>query len=106
MVVLQGLGGVPVSRQYEVVLTLAPPDTCAQVSRTSVRLLSLLAAAAGAPYHDGSSAAGDHLRRIFYRMGMTDQEIVALSGAHTLGRARPERSGWGECVTVLHAAAL
>jgi hypothetical protein len=29
-------------------------------------------------------------------MGMTDQEVVALSGAHTLGRARPERSGWGE----------
>lgn len=24
------------------------------------------------------------------------QEIVALSGAHTLGRARPERSGWGK----------
>ncbi|RRT52525.1 hypothetical protein B296_00043580, partial [Ensete ventricosum] len=23
-------------------------------------------------------------------------EIVALSGAHTLGRARPERSGWGK----------
>lgn len=51
---------------------------------------------AGAPYHDGSGSAGDHLRRIFYRMGMNDQEIVALSGAHTLGRARPERSGWGK----------
>jgi hypothetical protein len=24
------------------------------------------------------------------------QEIVALSGAHTLGRSRPERSGWGK----------
>lgn len=24
------------------------------------------------------------------------QEIVALSGAHTLGRARPDRSGWGK----------
>jgi len=55
-----------------------------------------LLAAAGAPYHDGSGSAGDHLRRIFYRMGMNDQEIVALSGAHTLGRARPERSGWGK----------
>lgn len=30
----------------------------------------------------------------FYRMGFTDQEIVALSGAHTLGRCHPDRSGW------------
>jgi cytochrome c peroxidase len=27
-----------------------------------------------------------HLRSIFYRMGFNDQEIVALSGAHALGR--------------------
>ncbi|KAE9616462.1 putative L-ascorbate peroxidase [Lupinus albus] len=35
-----------------------------------------------------------HLRDIFYRMGLSDREIVALSGAHTLGRAHPERSGF------------
>eukprot|EP00951_Prasinocladus_malaysianus_P021320 scaffold175911_cov32-Prasinocladus_malaysianus.AAC.1 len=28
-----------------------------------------------------------HLRDVFYRMGFNDQEIVALSGAHTLGRS-------------------
>lgn len=33
-----------------------------------------------------ASQAEDHLRFIFYRMGFNDQEIVALSGAHALGR--------------------
>lgn len=35
-----------------------------------------------------------HLRDIFYRMGMNDKEITVLSGAHTLGRAHPDRSGF------------
>uniref|UniRef100_K3YJ02 L-ascorbate peroxidase n=1 Tax=Setaria italica TaxID=4555 RepID=K3YJ02_SETIT len=35
-----------------------------------------------------------HLRDIFYRMGLTDKDIVALSGGHTLGKAHPERSGF------------
>ncbi|MQL84886.1 hypothetical protein Taro_017403 [Colocasia esculenta] len=44
----------------------------------------------------GPPSPADHLRNVFYRMGLNDQEIVALSGAHTLGRSRPERSGWGK----------
>lgn len=36
----------------------------------------------------------DHLRSIFYRMGFSDQEIVALSGAHNLGRCHGDRSGF------------
>eukprot|EP00798_Chlamydomonas_sp_ICE-L_P010554 gene10554-12206_t len=39
------------------------------------------------------------LEEIFYRMGLDDKEIVALSGGHTLGRARPDRSGWGKAET-------
>lgn len=35
-----------------------------------------------------------HLRDIFGRMGFTDQEIVALSGAHALGRCHTDRSGF------------
>ncbi|KAG7587377.1 hem peroxidase [Arabidopsis thaliana x Arabidopsis arenosa] len=44
----------------------------------------------------GPPSPADHLRDVFYRMGLDDKEIVALSGAHTLGRARPDRSGWGK----------
>uniref|UniRef100_A0A5B6Z7V4 Plant heme peroxidase family profile domain-containing protein n=1 Tax=Davidia involucrata TaxID=16924 RepID=A0A5B6Z7V4_DAVIN len=44
----------------------------------------------------GPPSPAAHLREVFYRMGLNDKEIVALSGAHTLGRSRPERSGWGK----------
>eukprot|EP01018_Ginkgo_biloba_P037281 Gb_00437 [translate_table: standard] len=36
----------------------------------------------------------DHLRAVFNRMGLDDQDIVALSGGHTLGRCHKERSGY------------
>ncbi|OTB12118.1 hypothetical protein K445DRAFT_321376 [Daldinia sp. EC12] len=42
---------------------------------------------------DGAQGA-EHLRFIFYRMGFNDQEIVALSGAHNLGRCHADRSGF------------
>jgi cytochrome c peroxidase len=41
-----------------------------------------------------ASQGADHLRDIFYRMGFNDQEIVALSGAHALGRCHTDRSGF------------
>ncbi|ORX47440.1 heme peroxidase [Hesseltinella vesiculosa] len=46
----------------------------------------------------------DHIRDIFYRMGFNDQEIVALTGAHALGRCHTDRSGfdgpWSEQPTI------
>jgi cytochrome c peroxidase len=42
---------------------------------------------------DGSKDQS-HLRAIFYRMGFDDREIVALSGAHALGRCHTDRSGF------------
>lgn len=48
--------------------------------------------AGAAPWPSGGDAAG-HLRAVFHRMGLTDQDIVALSGAHSVGRAHPGRSG-------------
>ncbi|KAL1297309.1 hypothetical protein AAFC00_004860 [Neodothiora populina] len=41
-----------------------------------------------------AAQGADHIRWIFYRMGFTDQEIVALSGAHNLGRGHMDRSGF------------
>ncbi|KIM75963.1 hypothetical protein PILCRDRAFT_826808 [Piloderma croceum F 1598] len=41
-----------------------------------------------------ASQGADHLRKIFYRMGFNDQEIVALCGAHALGRCHTDRSGF------------
>lgn len=44
-----------------------------------------------------ASQASQHLRDVFYRMGFNDQEIVALSGAHSLGvrSIRLRGVGWG-----------
>lgn len=41
-----------------------------------------------------ASQGNRHLRDIFYRMDFNDQEIVALSGAHALGRCHTDRSGF------------
>lgn len=35
-----------------------------------------------------------HLREIFGRMGLSAEEMLVLSGAHCLGRAHKERSGF------------
>lgn len=42
---------------------------------------------------DGSKGA-DHIRWIFGRMGFNDREMVALSGAHAVGRCHRDRSGF------------
>jgi cytochrome c peroxidase len=36
----------------------------------------------------------NHIRAIFGRMGFDDREMVALSGAHALGRCHTDRSGY------------
>ncbi|EKX51986.1 hypothetical protein GUITHDRAFT_65752 [Guillardia theta CCMP2712] len=53
----------------------------------------------GNPPFASSLSAPEHLRQIFGLMGLSDQEIVVLMGAHTLGRARPSRSGEGAAAT-------
>merc|ERR1712137_1024444 len=46
------------------------------------------------PFGRGSQTPAEHLRAVFSKkMGFNDEEIVALSGAHTVGRAFSTRSG-------------
>lgn len=51
------------------------------------------------PFGCGASDPATHLRAIFNRMGFDDEGIVALSGAHTVGRAFKDRSGTVEAGT-------
>jgi len=45
---------------------------------------------------DWKDMGAQHLRDIFHRMGFDDRGIVALSGAHAVGRCHTDRSGfWG-----------
>jgi len=41
-----------------------------------------------------AAQGAQHLRDVFHRMGFNDQEIVALSGAHTMGSCHKTRSGF------------
>lgn len=41
-----------------------------------------------------AAQGAQHLRMVFNRMGFNDREIVALSGAHCLGRCHTDRSGF------------
>ncbi|XXQ34537.1 Plant heme peroxidase family profile domain-containing protein [Plasmodiophora brassicae] len=41
-----------------------------------------------------ATQGAQHIRDVFYRIGMDDEEIVALSGAHTVGKCHLERSGF------------
>jgi len=41
-----------------------------------------------------AAQGAQHVRDIFYRMGFDDREIVALLGAHAVGRCHSDRSGY------------
>lgn len=52
-----------------------------------------------APFPDGSPTPESHIRSIFFRMGFSNKDIVALCGGHTLGRGFKDRTGVCENVS-------
>lgn len=88
---VQHSGGPKIDMRYGRVDVPGPeacPEGCSRGTAGNAGLPD-----AEAPYGCGADCAAQHLRNIFYRMGFDDKGIVALSGAHTLGRAFKERSG-------------
>jgi len=67
------------------------PDIPFQFGRSDIASSKECVAAGRLP--DGDKGL-DHLRKIFGRMNFSDAEIVALSGAHTLGSCHGDRSGF------------
>ncbi len=69
------------------------PEIITHFGRFDVQAHSEGVASAVSRLPDGDKDA-KHLRDIFYPKGFTDKDIVALSGAHTVGACHPERSGF------------
>lgn len=84
VVAVKSLGGPDVKWGFGRVDSMDPADVTPDGR--------LPAADSGPPGADRSDAV--HLREIFGRMGFNDQEIVALSGAHALGRCHTTASGF------------
>eukprot|EP00929_Paragymnodinium_shiwhaense_P051492 TRINITY_DN25903_c0_g1_i2.p1 TRINITY_DN25903_c0_g1~~TRINITY_DN25903_c0_g1_i2.p1 ORF type:complete len:381 (+),score=65.58 TRINITY_DN25903_c0_g1_i2:65-1144(+) len=92
-VAVEVAGGPVVDMKYGRVEAKSPEDCAKPDSREGFRGNAGLPDAKP-PYGCGASTAAEHLRNVFTKkMGFTDQEIVALSGVHTIGRAFKERSG-------------
>lgn len=60
------------------------PDTCSPEGNLPDAEAGPEGLYGGCKEMEDKTAAG-HLRKVFYRMGLGDEEIVALSGAHTFG---------------------
>lgn len=66
---------VPRSRRRWACIEYKPSRTLNVLIRVSI-----CCAAGEGPFPEGAKKPGDHLRKVFYRMGLDDQDIVALSG--------------------------
>eukprot|EP00929_Paragymnodinium_shiwhaense_P100457 TRINITY_DN6279_c1_g1_i2.p2 TRINITY_DN6279_c1_g1~~TRINITY_DN6279_c1_g1_i2.p2 ORF type:complete len:358 (+),score=93.32 TRINITY_DN6279_c1_g1_i2:172-1245(+) len=92
-VAIEAAGGPVIDMKYGRVATTDPSQCAGPTSREGFGGNAGLPDAMK-PFGCGAANAADHLRNVFTKkMGFTDAEIVALSGAHTIGRAFKERSG-------------
>nr|ACE81819.1 ascorbate peroxidase [Oxyrrhis marina] len=90
---IEAMGGPKINMRYGRVDVAGPQDCVGPKSREGFGGNAGLPDAKP-PFGCGAPTASQHLRNVFTKkMGFTDQEIVALSGAHTIGRAFKERSG-------------
>jgi len=86
-------GGPKISMKYGRVAVPSPEGCVGATSREGFAGNAGLPDAKP-PFGCGATTPSEHLRNVFTKkMGFTDQEIVAISGAHTIGRAFKERSG-------------
>jgi len=86
-------GGPMIDMVYGRVAVAGPEDCVGATSRQGFAGNAGLPDALP-PFGCGATTPAEHLRNVFTKkMGFNDQEIVALSGAHTVGRAFKERSG-------------
>lgn len=92
-VAVEHAGGPAIPIRYGRVDVSGPEDCVASESREGFSENAGLPDAKP-PFSCGSKDPAMHLRNVFTKkLGFVDQEIVALSGAHTIGRAFADRSG-------------
>lgn len=72
-----------------------PPFHTVSMGPWNMATLSPLCLSGRLPDADKGTIGGtiQHIRDIFGRMGFTDREMVALIGAHAVGRCHTEASG-------------
>jgi L-ascorbate peroxidase len=92
---IEHCGGPKIPMKYGRVSVTGPEQCVGPASREGFPGNAGLPDAKGNPgFPCGATTPAAHLRNVFgKKMGFNDQEIVALSGAHTIGRAFKERSG-------------
>jgi len=90
---VEAMGGPKIPMKYGRV-AIDSPDQCAPPKSRQGFGDNAGLPDAKPPFGCGASDAAGHLRNVFSKkMGFDDKEIVALSGAHTIGRAFKSRSG-------------
>jgi len=90
---VQNMGGPVIDMKYGRVSVDSPSGCAGPKSREGFADNTGLPDAKP-PFGCGASTPAQHLRNVFTKkMGLIDREIVALSGAHTIGRAFSDRSG-------------